>query len=43
MRVNGQSCQVKVKALKPMVNEKDEILLGGKEKVIKWILLLVLP
>ncbi len=35
MRVNGQLGQVKVKALKPMVNEKDEIFLGGKEKVIK--------
>jgi hypothetical protein len=27
--------KVKVKALKPMVNEKDEIFLGGKEKIIK--------
>jgi hypothetical protein len=29
MRANGQLGQIKVKALKPMVNEKDEILLGG--------------
>jgi hypothetical protein len=26
-----------------MMNGKDEIFLGGKDKVIKWILLLVLP
>jgi hypothetical protein len=35
MRINGQLGQVKVKALKSMVNEKDEIFLGGNEKVIK--------
>ncbi len=35
MHINGQSNQVKVKALKLMLNEKDEIFLGGKEKVIK--------
>jgi hypothetical protein len=35
MHVNGQSGQVKIKALKSMANEKDEIFLGGKEKVIK--------
>jgi hypothetical protein len=31
MCVNGQLGQVKVKALKSMVNEKDEIFLGGKK------------
>jgi len=43
MRINGQLDQIKVKALKFMVNEKDEIFLGGKEKIIQWMLLLILP
>jgi hypothetical protein len=35
MHVNGQSSQVKIKTLKSMMNGKDEIFLGGKDKVIK--------
>jgi hypothetical protein len=42
MRVNGQLDQIKVKVLKFMVNEEDEIFLGGKEKIIQWMLLLIL-
>jgi hypothetical protein len=34
MHVNGQSNQIKVKALMLMMNEKDKIFLGGKEKII---------
>ncbi len=43
MHVYGQPNQIKVKTLKLMVNAKDEIFLGGKEKIIQWMLLLVLP
>jgi hypothetical protein len=43
MCVNGQLDQIKVKGLELMVNEEDEIFLGGKEKVIQWMLFIILP